>query len=173
MGGPPEVGAWAAEGGYKVAVYRETGSGNGYRRLMEYGEGTLLDAGILWTKRRTYAVLWGVRGGRSDAAEVAAAVQRVLDSDTRGTRMPRKNAGEGEVTGHTRGWQVPILGTQRGGRSRGAGSSRRGAQSAHGRGYGAALRVPLGTESHAGCGSANVGSVPGQGAQGRDMGRGM
>ena len=34
----------------------------------------------LWTKRRTYAVLWGVRGRRRDAADVAAAVQRVLDS---------------------------------------------------------------------------------------------
>ena len=87
--------------------------------------------------------------------------------------MAGRNAGEGEVTGHTRGWQVPVLGTQRGGRSRGAGSSRRGAQSAHGRGDGAAPRVGLGAESHEGCGSVNVQSVPGQGAQGRDMGRGM
>ena len=63
-----------------MAVYRETKSGNGYRKLVEYGEGTQLDAGILWTKRRTYAVLWGVRGRKSDAADVAAAVQRVLDS---------------------------------------------------------------------------------------------
>ena len=44
MGGPPEVEAWAAEGGYKVAVYRETKSGNGYRKLVEYGEGTPLNA---------------------------------------------------------------------------------------------------------------------------------
>ena len=80
MGGAPEVEAWAAEGGYKVAVYRETKSGDGYRKSVEYGEGTPLDAGILWTKRRTYAVLWGVRGRRSDPAQVAAAVQRVLDS---------------------------------------------------------------------------------------------
>ena len=29
MGGPPEVEAWAAEGGDKVAVYRETKSGEG------------------------------------------------------------------------------------------------------------------------------------------------
>ena len=36
MGGPPEVEAWAAEGGYKVAVYRETKSGDGYRKLVEY-----------------------------------------------------------------------------------------------------------------------------------------
>ena len=70
----------AAEGGYKVAVYRETKSGDGYRKLVEYGEGTPLDVGILWTKRRTYAVLWGVRGRRSETAEVAAAVQRVLES---------------------------------------------------------------------------------------------
>ena len=90
MGGPPEVEAWAAEGGYKVAVYRETKSGNGYRKLVEYGEGTLLDAGILWTKRRTYAVLWGVRGRRSDAADVAAAVQRVLDSAQEGQGWPEE-----------------------------------------------------------------------------------
>ena len=62
MGGPPEVEAWAAEGGYKVAVYRETKTGNRYRKLVEYVEGTPLDSGILWTKRRTYTVLWGVRG---------------------------------------------------------------------------------------------------------------
>ena len=74
MGGRSEVEAWAAEGGYRVAGYRETKSGNGYRRLVEYGEGSLLDAGILWTKRRSSAFLWGVRGRRGDAAEVAAAV---------------------------------------------------------------------------------------------------
>ena len=90
MGGPPEVEARAAEGGYKVAVYRETKSGNGYRKLVEYGEGTPLDARILWTKRRTYAVLWGVRGRRSDAAEVAAAVQRVLDSAQEGQEWPEE-----------------------------------------------------------------------------------
>ena len=90
VGGPPEVEAWAAEGGYKVAVYRETKSGNRYRKLVEYGEGTPLDAGILWTKRRTYAVLWGVRGRRSDAAEVAAAVQRVLDSAQEGQEWPEE-----------------------------------------------------------------------------------
>ena len=90
MGGPPEVEAWAAEGGYKVAVYRETRSGNRYRKLVEYGEGTPLDAGILWTKRRTYAVLWAVRGRRSDAAEVAAAVQRVLDSAQEGQGWPEE-----------------------------------------------------------------------------------
>ena len=55
-------GGMGSGGGYKVAVYRETKSGNGYRKLVEYGEGTPLDAGILWTKRRTYAILWGVRG---------------------------------------------------------------------------------------------------------------
>ena len=36
MGGRPEVEAWAAEGGYKVAVYRETKSGEEYRKLVEY-----------------------------------------------------------------------------------------------------------------------------------------
>ena len=90
MGGPPEVEAWAAEGGYKVAVYRETKSGNGYRKLVEYGIGTPLDAGIQWTKRRTYAVLWGVRGQRSDAAEVAAAVQRMPDSAQEGQEWPEE-----------------------------------------------------------------------------------
>ena len=55
----------------------------------------------------------------------------------------------------------------------GAGSSRRGAQSAHGGGDGAAPRVGLGAESYEGRGSAHVGSVLGQSAQGRDMGRGM
>ena len=47
MGRPPEVEAWAAEGGYKVAVYRETKSGEGYSKLVEYGDRTPLDAGIL------------------------------------------------------------------------------------------------------------------------------
>ena len=79
MGGLPEVEAWAAEGGYKVAVYRETKSGEGYRKMVEHEDGNPLDAGILWTTQRAYAVLWGVRGHRSDAAEVAAAVQGVLD----------------------------------------------------------------------------------------------
>ena len=49
MGGPPEVEAWAVEGGCRVAVYRDSKSGEGYRKLVEYGDGTLLDAGILWT----------------------------------------------------------------------------------------------------------------------------
>ena len=90
MGGPPEVEAWAAEGGYKVAVYRETKSGDGYRKLVEYGDGTLLDVGILWTKRRANAFLWGVRGRRSDAAEVAAAVPGVLDSAQDGQEWPEE-----------------------------------------------------------------------------------
>ena len=47
---------------------------------MEYGDGAPLDAGILWTRRQVYAVLWGVRGPRSDTDEVTAAVQWVLDS---------------------------------------------------------------------------------------------
>ena len=37
--------AWAAEGGYKVAVYKETKSGEGYRKLVEYGDEYPLDAG--------------------------------------------------------------------------------------------------------------------------------
>ena len=47
MGGPREVEALATEEGYKVAVYRETKSRDGYRMLMEYGDGTPLEAGIL------------------------------------------------------------------------------------------------------------------------------
>ena len=35
-------------------------------------------------------MLWGVRGRRSDAAEVAAAVQRVLDSAQDGQEWPEK-----------------------------------------------------------------------------------
>ena len=57
---------------------------------MEYGDGTPLDAGILWTKRRAYAVLWGARGPRSDAAEVAAAAQRVLDNAQDGQEWPEE-----------------------------------------------------------------------------------
>ena len=90
MGGPPEVKAWAAEGEYKVAVYRETKSGEGYSKLVEYGDRTPLDAGILLTKRRAYAVLLSVRGPRSDAAEVAAAVQRVLDNAQDGQEWPEE-----------------------------------------------------------------------------------
>ena len=51
MGAPPEVEARAAEGGYKVAVYRETKRGGGLRKLVEYWDGCPLDADILWTKR--------------------------------------------------------------------------------------------------------------------------
>ena len=49
MGGPPEVEALAAEVGYKVAVYRETKSRERYRKLVDYGDGTPLNAGIFWT----------------------------------------------------------------------------------------------------------------------------
>ena len=90
MEGPTKVEAWAAEVGYKVAVYTETKSGDGYRKLQEYGDGTPLDAGILWTKRRAYAVLWVFRGRRSDTAEVAAVVQRVLDNAQDGPEWPEE-----------------------------------------------------------------------------------
>ena len=82
--------AWAAEGGCKVAVYREKKTGDGCRKLLEYEDGTPLEAGILWTKRRAYAVLRGVRGSKSDAAEVAAAVQRVLDNAQDGQEWPEE-----------------------------------------------------------------------------------
>ena len=80
IGGPPEVEAWAAEGGYRIAVYREPKRGEGYRKLVEYGGGYPLHAGILWTKQRVYTVLLGVTGPLNDADEVVAAVQRVLVS---------------------------------------------------------------------------------------------
>ena len=70
--------AWAAEGGYRATVYQETKSGEGYRKLVEYGDGCLLNAGILWTKKRVRAVLWAVRCSTNDADEVPASVQRVL-----------------------------------------------------------------------------------------------
>ena len=73
-----------------MAVYRETKSGDGYRKLVEYEGGTPLDAKILWTKRRAYAVLWGVRGRRSYTAEVAVAVQRVLDNAQDGQEWPEE-----------------------------------------------------------------------------------
>ena len=41
--------ALAAEEGYQVTLYMETKSGEGYRKLAEYWDGCLLDAGILWT----------------------------------------------------------------------------------------------------------------------------
>ena len=78
MGGPLEVEARTAEGGYNVAVYRE--SGERYRKWVEYGDGTPLDAGFLCTKGQAYTILWGVRSTRSDTAEVAAAVQGGLDN---------------------------------------------------------------------------------------------
>ena len=57
MQGPPEVEAWAGEGRYRGTLYRETKSREGYTKLVEYGDGRPLDAGILWTERRVYAVL--------------------------------------------------------------------------------------------------------------------
>ena len=90
MGGPPEVEAWVAEGGYEVAVYRETKSGERYRKFMEYADGNPLDARILWTTRGVYVILWGVRGPRSDADEFAAAVQGVLDSAQDGQEWPEE-----------------------------------------------------------------------------------
>ena len=74
MGGPPEVEACTTEGGYKVAVYRET------KAWKDTENWWSINIGILWTTERAYVFLWGVRGPRSDAAEVAAAVQRMPDN---------------------------------------------------------------------------------------------
>ena len=57
---------------------------------MEYGDGTPLDAGSLWPRRRVYAILWGVRGPGSEADEAAAALQRVLDSAQDGQEWPEE-----------------------------------------------------------------------------------
>ena len=60
-------------------------------KIIGDGDGTPLDAGILWTRRRVYAILWGVRGPGSGAREeVAAAVQRVLDSAQDGQEWPEE-----------------------------------------------------------------------------------
>ena len=84
--------ACTTKGGYKVAAYRETKAGRDTENWWSMGTETLLDAGILWTKRRAYAVLWGVRGPRSEAAEEAAAVQRVLDNANYGQEWPEEMA---------------------------------------------------------------------------------
>ena len=62
MGGPPEVEAWAAGGGYRVTVYRQAKGGAGYRKINEYGEESGKRAGILWMKKRVYAVMWEKEG---------------------------------------------------------------------------------------------------------------
>ena len=50
--------AWATGGGYSVMVYRETKHGGGYKKIKEYGWAGPKRAGILWVKRRAYAVMW-------------------------------------------------------------------------------------------------------------------
>ena len=69
---------------------RKTKSGEGYRKLVEYGDGLPLDAGILWNKNTVYAVFWGVRGPMNDAEKVAAAVARVLASALEGHKWPKE-----------------------------------------------------------------------------------
>ena len=58
MEGLPAVEAWAAGGGYKVTVYSETKNRAGYRKIKEYGGASRNWAGILWMKKRVYAVMW-------------------------------------------------------------------------------------------------------------------
>ena len=170
MGGPPEVEARTAEGGYNVAVYRE--SGERYRKWVEYGDGTPLDAGFLCTKRQAYAILWGVRSPRSDAAEVAAAVQGGLDNAQDRQEWPeempdraRHRSYQGMASasiGHL-ARLTGLAGNQW--RTRCAKHSRKGI-----------WRGPQSRGGHRGsCGirSADVGAVPGRSAQGGDMGRGM
>ena len=52
--------------------YREANGGAGYRKLKEYGEESGKRAGILWMKRRVYAVIWEKErevGGRAAREE--------------------------------------------------------------------------------------------------------
>ena len=65
----------------------------GWRGVQEAGgiwRQSPLNAGVLWTKKRVYAVLWGVRRPMNDADEVAAAVQRVLASAQEGHQCPER-----------------------------------------------------------------------------------
>ena len=71
-------------------MYRETKSREAYRKLAEYGDRCPQYARILWTKKRVYAVFWGVRGLMNNTDEVAAAVQRVLASAQQGHQWPDK-----------------------------------------------------------------------------------
>ena len=74
MGGPPEVEAWVMGRGCSVPVYRDARNGKGYRKLKEFQDGSTLGAGILWSKRRVYAVLWGIRGEEHAERATAATV---------------------------------------------------------------------------------------------------
>ena len=89
-GGATGAGSMGDGGGIQMCGLQGDKSRDGYRKLVEYGDGTPLDAGIQWTKRRAYVVLWGVRGRRSNAAEVVAAVQRVLDNAQDGQEWPEE-----------------------------------------------------------------------------------
>ena len=73
----------------------------GEKTEVEYGDGCPLDAGILWTKKRVYAVLWGVKGPAHEADAVAAAVQRVLASAQEVQGWPE------ELPGNVRRQAVP------------------------------------------------------------------
>ena len=73
-----------------MAVYRGTKSGEGYRKLVDNGDRCPPDAGILWTRRRVYAVQWGVRSSPNAANEVQAAVQPVLVSAQERHEWPDK-----------------------------------------------------------------------------------
>ena len=77
-------------GGIQSGVLQGDKKRRRVQKIVEYGDGTPLDAGILWTRQRGYAVLWRVRGRRSDAAEVAAAVRRVVDNAQDGQEWPEE-----------------------------------------------------------------------------------
>ena len=64
--------------------------GEGCGKPTDNGDRCPLDAGILRTRRRVYAVLWGLKGPSNDAGEVAAAVQRVLASGQDGHELPEE-----------------------------------------------------------------------------------
>ena len=55
-------GSMSDGGGIQIGGVRRNEKPRDYRKLVEYGDGRPLDAGILWTRQRVNAVLWGGQG---------------------------------------------------------------------------------------------------------------
>ena len=72
--------SWAAGGVYRVTVHRETKNGAGYRKIKEYGGTSGKRAGILWMKKRVYAVMCekerGERGGEAREESIRRRIQK-------------------------------------------------------------------------------------------------
>ena len=93
MGGPPEVEALTAGHGYRVMVYRETKSGEGY------GEGRPHSAGIMWTNNTVYAVLRGVKREVQGGEAVEEAMRgEATAEEHRGDERHREMAWVGSPT---------------------------------------------------------------------------